>query len=161
MSDNGYLSTIKTDLEQMVAGLETLSNRRQTLQAEIDHLDAEGCVNGNIVTEWRNGNGPYYRLTFYTDPITGVKPKPVYIGANLDWLERVKQQIINHQKRLELRQEVLGINKVFESVEDNIKRLTRLLSYHNRPKMQQQQLVIPAALAGGGDNTKNGGNCGN
>lgn len=153
MSDNGcYLPTIKTHIEQMLIELEALLTRRQNIQAEIDRLNAEGCINGNIVTEWRNGNGPYYRLTFYTDPITGVKPKPLYLGVDGLKLLQTQQQIANYQERLGLRQEILEINGVFENVEDNIKRLVRQLAFHNRPKLQQ--LVMPAVLAAGGDNTK-------
>ena len=159
MNANGkndtYLPTIKAGLEQILAELDTLLKRRAALQARITTLEADGCIHGNVVTEYRGGNGPYYRLTFYTDPTTGVKPSPKYLGVDGLKVTRVRQQIANHQERAGLQENILEINKALEYVENQVAVVRRYLTYQNRPR--PQQLVIPATSAGNNDSTKTGG----
>lgn len=154
-SKSDYLSTIKAGLEQVLAELDTLLKRRAALQERVAALEADGCIHGNVVTEYRGGNGPYYRLTFYTDPTTGVKPSPKYLGVDGLKVAQVWQQIANHQERANLQQDILEINKALEYVENQVSVVRRYLTFQNRPK--PQQLVIPATLAADGDNTKTGG----
>lgn len=148
-----YFTAINIEFDQILIELHTLLEQKENYRREIARLEAEGCVHGNIVTEWRNGNGPYYRLTFYTDPETGVKPKPVYIGSDTERRARVEQQIANHQERLGLQEAVARISLVLGNALRRVEDLRGYLVNQNT-KPFLCQLVIPATPAANGDNTK-------
>jgi hypothetical protein len=148
-----YFTTFSAEFDCILIELHTLQEQKERYQQEIARLEAEGCVHGNIVTEWRNGNGPYYRLTFYTDPATGEKPKPVYIGTDAERRARVEQQITNHQERLGLQEAVARIGLVMGNALRRVEDLRGYLVNQNTIPFLRQ-LVIPAVLAANGDNTK-------
>jgi len=136
-----------------------LLSHRAELQTHSDRLWAAGCVNGNIVEEWRNtttdkpASGPYYRLTYYTDPETGQKPRPKYLGKNQDRVNEVRQQIANYEERQQGRRQIEEIDRVLASVTGRIEGLDHYLRFESG-QIKQLDLVMPASMEPGAGNTK-------
>ena len=112
-------------------------HQRNELAAKIAQLEAAGCIWGNIVEEWRGENGPYYRLTFYVDKLTGHKPAPRYIKR--DKLETVQQQINNHAKCVELREQLKQVDVVLLTIKS---RTSNLLHYTKLHAGTMEQLKL-------------------
>lgn len=119
-----------------------LLQQREAILSQIDQLEQVGCVWGNIVTEWRGDHGPYYRLTFYTDPQTGLKPKPRYLGSNLQRVALVEQQIDNYEKREVLRERMAELDRTLYRAKQELDALLFLTQNQLSPP---QQLVMPVA----------------
>ena len=133
--------------QRIQQNIRTLMQKRASIQDMIDELTRDGCVHGNIVDEFRNvtvpgkkPSGPYYRLTFYTDPKTGVKPRPKYLGKNMERVQRVQEQIDNYKVREEYTAELTEINRVLDQVRSYIKSIDKFLQT-NTEEYQQPRLV--------------------
>lgn len=89
-------------LQQIGLSLFTLTERAETLKAEIAALQADGCINGYLVEEWRKHKeerlGPYYRLHFYVTLPTREQTPPQYIGAAGPKVDDVRRKIENHAR---------------------------------------------------------------
>lgn len=88
-------------ITQFETRLAEIVTAQADLQAEIDRLTTEGCLNANLVEEWRNNgqNGPYWRLTFYIDE-TGHTPKRRYIKGHE--VEETRAKLENYKARVSL-----------------------------------------------------------
>jgi hypothetical protein len=128
-------------LGRIRANLDGLINRSDRLQAQIDALTEDGCIWGHLVEEWRGANGPYYRLTFYTDPETGVKPDPVYVGRDAEKVERVRKQIANYSTRAELQRIAAELDRTLHSARQRVGELDTFLE-HKSQTYQQLPLEI-------------------
>ncbi len=153
MNDNGTDGTNGTNWQAIIpletvgrirANLDGLIDRRDRLQAQIDALTEDGCVWGHLVEEWRGPNGPYYRLTFYTDPDTGVKPDPVYVGRDPEKVEQVRKQIANYSTRAELQHTAAEVDRALQSVRQRVGELDAFLVHKSQT---YQQLPLPVKEA--------------
>lgn len=99
--------------------LQLIINKREHLQQELNELQADGTVWGNIVEEYRKMNGkdygPYYRLTYYTDR-HGNKPKPDYIPA---------KDVPLYQRKIDNYYTARQIKKEIEDLEDRLRQAKR------------------------------------
>lgn len=163
-------------MSQIKSHISDLIRRRAALTARITELEAEGCIHGNIVDEYRNvqkytqngsydgfgtsttnnnkPNGPYYRLTFYTDPVTGIKPKPKYLGKNIERVRKVQKQIDNYAIRQDYQAEIEELDRVLSYARHQVERLNNYLDFHTK---DYQQLVMPTHGDGSAGITKEEG----
>jgi hypothetical protein len=145
--------------QRITTNIIELLGRRKAMQARIDDLTAAGCINGNIVEEYRNAttekpvSGPYFRLTFYKDPETGQKPAPKYLGKDMGRVNAVQEQIDNYQQRESYRKEIEEINRVLISASARIEGLDHFLRFETG-QMKQLELVMPNPGGPGPDITK-------
>lgn len=117
--------------QQIETELTSLLERRARLQEQMDSLQAEGCINGHIVEEWRGSNGPYYRLTFYVDPVTGEKQKPVYLGADEAKIKLVRQQIYNQRACRGIQMIIAEIDGAIETIHKRSREIQSFLASQN------------------------------
>lgn len=135
-------------MDQIHSSISALIRRRAALRVRIEELEAEGCIHGNIVDEFRNvingkgrPNGPYYRLTFYTDPVTGIKPKPKYLGKNMERVRKVQRQIDNYAVRQDYLSQLEEIDRILAYTRRQVENLNSYLNFQTK---DYEQLVIPA-----------------
>jgi hypothetical protein len=109
--------------------IQLIINKRNHHLHELDALQREGVVWGNIVEEYRKMNdksyGPYYRLTYYTDK-HGHKPKPDYIPANE--VTRYQQKIDNYVLAQRLKHEIDDLENSLRQARRYIEQLARFLA---------------------------------
>jgi hypothetical protein len=119
--------------QKITKDIDTLLVQRASLHARIIALEADGCLSANLVEEYRGKYGPYFRLTFPTDPATGVKPAPQYIGTDHARLEQIRRQIANYQACLHLNEQVNEINLAIQLVKADILKISRFLHHKAHP----------------------------
>lgn len=118
-------------LQQIGAALFTLTERAETLKAEITALQADGCINGYLVEEFRNHKGeslgPYFRLHFYVNTNTRDKTPPQHIGKEGPEVAEVRRKIENHARYYAARAALEEIELALRSVEKSFRQINAFL----------------------------------
>lgn len=118
-------------LQQIGLSLLALTERAETLKAEITALQADGCINGYLVEEFRNHKGqrlgPYYRLHFYVILPTRETPPPQYVGAAGPKVDAVRRQIENHARLYAAKTTLDEIEAALYSVEKSFRQINGFL----------------------------------
>lgn len=135
--------------------LYSLLETEARLKAEIEALEADGCIAGHLATEYRNVNGeqlgPYYRLHFYTDLATGEKKPPQYIGGSPHRVADVRRKIENQARRETLKNQLEDIQGAVYQAGKGFKQVN---AYLQMRLLDFQQLVMPEPQPADADVTK-------
>lgn len=119
-----------------------LIEKRRGIYQQITELTAEGCIQGNIAEEWRGENGPYYRLHFYTDPVTGIKPSPKYLGSSLERKKETEKQMENYAKRARLWDQANAIDTALDNIRLKAQEMQRYLDLASKADYYQQGQLL-------------------